>query len=280
MRKHRSWPAAVPGGTPALFIRFRSAEQCTPHVPSNEEKIMRSLVAALSLAAAVGCDVATAPEPSEQVSPPTSPPTACPGYAIPDRCPPFPTGGNNVITGSVVERTREGTRPRPYARVWAWVQRSNNGYSAGSVRTDGDGNYRFPTLPDAFIVLQAGADGYDQPCASTLHLTSNGAQATIEVVSETAPVYDPDPPAPALRGVVYEMTPGGRLPVAGARVFVETLFEIVAATTMTDEQGRYSLCRLPTTGTYVTPVKKGYVLKGTDVALAGVMTIDLEMTRQ
>jgi hypothetical protein len=244
------------------------------------ESVVSRLTLALGLTAILGCDVATAPEPAEQLSSPTTPPTNCPGYAMPDRCPPFPTGGSNVITGSVLERTPEGTRPRPDRRVWAWVQRSNNGYSAGSVRTDADGNYSFPTLPDAFIVLQAGGDGYDQPCASTLQLTSSGAQATVEIVSETTPIYDPDPPAPGLRGVVFEMTPEGRRPVARARVFVETLFEIVAATTMTDEQGRYSVCRLPTTGTYVTPVKEGYVLKGTDVALSGVVTLDLEMSRK
>ena len=199
---------------------------------------------------------------------------------MPDRCPPFPTGGSNAITGSVVERTPDGLRPLPDFRLWAWVQYPNgNGYSAG-IRTDADGKYVLLTLPDAFIVLHAGGSGYDQPCASTLRLASNDAQATVEIVSENAPVYDPDPPPPAIRGVVYEMTPDGRSPVAGARVFVETLFEIVAATTMTDKLGRYSLCRLPTTGTYVTPVKTGYALKGTDVALSGVVTLDLEMTRK
>ena len=207
--------------------------------------------------------------------------TGCPGYAIPTSCPPFPTGGNSFISGVVLERTATGTRPKGGASVWAWVQYANgNGYSAGRVQTDANGEYRFPNLPNALIVLQTGGGGYDQPCASVVELAGPSATANLEVVSETNPIVDTDPSPPALRGVVYENTTSGRKPVPGARVFFETLFEIVAATTTTDELGRYSLCRLPSTNTFVTPVKAGYVTTPRSVSVSGVIEMDMEMKTQ
>ena len=245
-------------------------------------KSMDKLIRALCLTALISCDAVTAPDPVEEIrtDPEASPTSPCPGYADPGRCPPFPTGGPNVITSTVLERTRDGTKPLAGARVWAWVQYSNgNGYSAGSVSSDADGNYRFPLLPDAFIVLQTGGD-YDQPCAATLQLSAPGASANIEAVAAAAPIYDPDPPPRSITGVVYENTPNGRHPMAGVRVFVETLSEIVTATTTTDAEGRYSVCRLPSTGTFVTPFLPGYQVKATEVVLGdGVIHLDLEMRR-
>jgi len=205
---------------------------------------------------------------------------ACPGYADPSHCPPFPTGGSGVISGVLRERSATGSLPRGGASVWAWVQFPDHGYSAGRVQTNANGEYRFPNLPGALIILQAGGGGYDQPCASAVAFSGSSETADLEVVSDAAPIFDPDPPPPALIGVVYENTASGRQPVPGARVFFETLFEIVAATTTTDELGRYSLCRLPPFTPFVTPVKEGYVTTGRSVSVSGVTEMDLEMKRQ
>lgn len=204
----------------------------------------------------------------------------CPGYALPSNCPPFPTGGSNFITGVVRERSAAGTSPIGGATVWAWVQYPDHGYSAGGVQTDASGKYRFPNLPDALIVMEAGGGGYDHPCASVFQLGSPSVTEDLELVSDAHPIFDPDPAPPALTGVVYENVAGGRQPVAGARVFFETLFEIVAATTTTDEHGRYSLCRLPSWNSFVTPVKAGYITSSREVSVSGVMEMDIEMTRQ
>lgn len=206
----------------------------------------------------------------------------CPGYAIPSSCPPFPTGGSRVISGVVRGRTVAGTQPLAGAFVWAWVQLPSSGYSRGRVETDASGNYRMSDLPAARILLQSWSAGYDQPCASLVELTAPSATADIELVAETNPVVMTEPPAPALYGVVYEQTPSGKKPVPGARVFFETSMDLVAATTTTNEQGRYTLCRLPALSSVqaVTPVKAGYVTRATTVSVSGVTQLDLEMERQ
>lgn len=207
---------------------------------------------------------------------------SCPGYAIPSSCPPFPTGGSRAISGVVRGRTAAGTQPLAGAFVWAWVQMASSGYSRGRVETDASGNYRISDLPPALILLQAWSAGYDQPCGSLVELTAPSATADIELVAETNPVVMPEPPAPALYGVVYEDAAGGRKPVSGARVFFETSMDLVAATTTTDEQGRYTLCRLPALSPFqaVTPVKAGYITQATTVSVSGVTQLDLEMERQ
>lgn len=240
---------------------------------TRELPAIRMLIAALGI---VGCDGVTDPRPTPVTETPVS---GCPGYAIPSSCPPFPTGGNNVITGVVLERTSTGTRPFGPGGVWAFVDLVDRGYSAGRAETNANGEYRFPLLPNALVILQGGGGKYDQPCASLVELWSSTATANIEIVSEEAPIVDAAPPPPALTGVVYEMTANGRQPVPGARVFVETHMEVVAATTTTDQSGRYSLCRLPFPS-YVTPVKDGYVIAGKSVSITGVVQMDLEMKRQ
>ena len=207
--------------------------------------------------------------------------TECPGYAIPTNCPPFPTGGSSVIRGTVVERSRESIRPAAGASVWAWVQYPNgNGYSAGRIQTDSLGVYQFGGLPNALIVMQTAAPGFDQPCASIVQLAGPSATANLELVSQANPIAEADPPRPSLVGTVYEITASGRQPVPGARVYFETLFEIVAATTTTDQLGRYSFCRLPSFDSFVTPVRSGYVTSSRAVSVSGRVEMDLEMKRQ
>jgi hypothetical protein len=205
----------------------------------------------------------------------------CPGYAIPDQCPPFQTGGSNAISGIVLERMVSGVVPVSGARIWAWVQLANgSGYSAGSVLADTEGKYFFPNLPNALIVLEARNQVYDQPCATIVNLSSAAATADIELVSSERPILQDSPPSPAIRGMVYEVSPAGRHPVAGARVFFEFLLETVAATMTTDENGFYHLCRLPAGSAWVTPVKAGYITTGRPVTVNGVIEMDLEMKRQ
>jgi hypothetical protein len=205
----------------------------------------------------------------------------CPGYAIPDRCPPFPTGGSNRISGTVMERTTSGLRPVAGAWVWAWVQYANgSGYAASHVETDSQGVYSFPNLPNALIVMDARSASYDQPCATIVELKDTVATANLEVVSSKAPIVQTSPSPPAVTGVVYETTSSGRQPVAGAKVYFEFLFETVAAVTTTDENGRYSLCSLPTTNGWITPWKPGYITTSRPLTVSGIMELDLEVKRQ
>lgn len=206
--------------------------------------------------------------------------TYCPGYAIPSSCPPFPTGGPNVLTGTVVERAATGTTPLAGVSVWAWVEYPNgNGYSVGRVETNDRGEYRIPNLPAALIVLQTSRPGYDQPCASFTQLTGSSSTANIEMVWQGNARADTNPPPPALAGGVYEVTASGQKPVADARIYFEWGMEMVVATTTTDALGRYSLCRLPATGA-VTVVKAGYITATRPVSISGVVHMDVEMKRE
>ncbi len=204
----------------------------------------------------------------------------CPGYAIPLACPPFPTGGERTVWGVVLERNKTGTRPAAGVSVWAWVQRPTNGYSAGRVETNALGEYGFSLLPDAQILMQAGGPGYDQPCASLVRMAGSNLRVDLEVVSSAEPIVEEEPAAPALVGMVYETTPEGRRPLAGARIYVEVFVGIVAATTTTDAQGRYSLCRLPAVNSDITAVKSGYSFAEQTIIVDGVTTLDIEMKRQ
>lgn len=204
----------------------------------------------------------------------------CPGYAVPTMCPPFPTGGDLSVTGIVRERTMDGLRPVEGVKVWAWVQRQTNGYSAGGVISGAGGAYTFGILPVSFVVFQAWGSEWDQPCGAGVQLTGNGQTVDIEVVSISRPIYDPTPAAPGITGLVYEQTAAGRLPVAGARVWLEAPVEVYTATTTTDTEGRYSFCRVPPITTYASVWKDGYAPLWKPVSPSGVSVTDFEITRK
>jgi len=169
----------------------------------------------------------------------------CPGYADPADCPPFPTGGDHIISGVVTVRTDQGTQPLANAIVFGWVQRSTNGYSRGGIQTDAEGRYVMDLLPaNATIVLDTYAPGYDQPCAAVVETVTPATTVNIELRAQDSPNFDAAAIRPYLSGVVYEETPTGQEPIAGAHVFFSMLFEINAASTTTDSEGRYRMCSL------------------------------------
>ena len=183
----------------------------------------------------------------------------CPGYADPSNCPPFPTGGSGTISGVVSERTSDGLRPLAGVTVFAWVDLGDHGYARGGTRVDAAGRFSVALLPNATIMLQGFLAGYDQPCAVTVSL-GGSATADIELVSRDHPLPDLATVSPAIKGVVYEMTPTGKQPVAGARIYIDQMMDLISATTTTDENGRYAVCRIPTFGwgQTVYAVKDGY----------------------
>ncbi len=209
----------------------------------------------------------------------------CPGYADPADCPPFPTGGNNVITGVVTVRTAQGSQPLANATVYGWIQRSDNGYSRGGIQTDASGRYRMDLLPaNATVVLSTYAPGYDQPCASVVQTDATTMTVDIELVSQDTPNIDAAAVQPFLTGVVYEETPTGQQPIAGARVFfnVLVLFDINAASTTTDSNGRYRMCKLPTLWSpqLVWAAKSGYQVTEQTVFMSADSTHqDIELKR-
>jgi Big-like domain-containing protein len=207
----------------------------------------------------------------------------CPGYAIPSSCPPFPTGGANAITGVVSERTAEGLRPLPGAVVYAWVQFSDHGYSRGGVESDAGGRYRIDLLPNTLIHLQGWAAGYNQPCGNVVILSGSEATVDIELVSENHPLPDAATAPPVVTGVVYEKVSDTRTPLAGVTMFFETWWDLVSATTTTDANGRYAMCRLPDLSypQVVSALKEGYKTQSQPVFVERAMRteLDFELSR-
>ena len=193
-------------------------------------------------------------------------------------CPPFPTGGPSSLSGRVIDITESVAQSMQGRRVSAWVQMPNAGYAVMSTPIDANGRYTFPSLPaNALVSLYAGGNGFDQPCATMIQVTGTAASLDVEVVAKWKPNFVSAPQPKALTGVVYLVTPTERVPLKNATVFFESFFETVVATTTTDDQGRYSLCRLPDMFSAISAWKHGYRFKQHWMWFTDVNTMDLEV---
>ena len=85
---------------------------------------------------------------------------------------------------------------------------------------------------------------------------------------------------PTLSGVVFETTPEGRRPVAGALVGLGGDNDPWLAGVTTDADGRYLFCRLPVgESTHVWASKTGYAVTDVNVQIDGSGQRDLEISR-
>lgn len=196
------------------------------------------------------------------------PPTTGPSPA------PTPTPVGSVVSGVVLERTSQGARPVPGATVSLL-------FPVRQTATDAAGRYRFAGVPDGFFVLQAWKGiGFDQPCGATVHLTAD-ATIDIELVPQDSPSLSMALGSPILSGVVFETTSEGRRPVPGARIFLGGDIDPVIATTTSNADGRYLLCRLPVgVSTYVDAAKSGYASTNLPLQIQGDAVVDIEMIKR
>lgn len=171
--------------------------------------------------------------------------------------------------------------------MFGWVQQATTGSTTGPVQTDGNGRFTFAVPPGAQVRLQSAAPGAFQPCQVVVH-------ADTDVTADIHAVIDPRqlgahlPPellarTPVLSGTVFEQaTDGRRTPLADVRVELDALYGlgVVAATTLTDANGRYILCGLADEpSTYLFASKAGYRLFESSVTLNGNTTLDIELRR-
>lgn len=163
-----------------------------------------------------------------------------------------PPKGPYVVTGVVAE----GGVPIAGASVNAWVYDPKMGMSYsymwvnGGVLTDAQGNFRMPKLPAGGRVwFVAYKDGYLQQCAAPSFYIDRDTTTTLSLVSIASLATSTSRPEMAgfrsVSGVVDEITPAGKRPVAGAYVNFVTDAEFDFATTRTDADGRFLLCGLP-----------------------------------
>ena len=210
--------------------------------------------------------------------------TGCAGYAIPENCPPIPTGGTSIVSGVVKEWTSSGLKPVADAIVFGWVQAPSFGYATGGVLTDSQGRFVHQSLPNQKLELYAHKDGLTQPCGMLIEVTGDNEPVNLEMVSRDNPMLQATTPLPRISGMVYEMVNGVRVPVSGVWLVFEPFDDLVAATIYSNVDGQYALCRLHTLGfgQIIGAYKEGYelgynvlnVLPGSDTKF------DIEMKRQ
>ena len=177
--------------------------------------------------------------------------------------------GTHTLRGEVFDAYQG---PVANVAIFVWVDTGRGGYSwseARSYSTDSAGHFEVSGLPDASdarVFISAYRQGFFQPCAVTLQMTSDVTR-NIELVSAQtlSSLQAPAPQTahdPTLTGTVYEMTAAGRQPVAGANVIVDGLvgMGLVIATTQTDLSGHYFLCDWPSGPTVIFEAyKQGYI---------------------
>ena len=171
--------------------------------------------------------------------------------------------------------------------MFGWVQQATQGNTTGQVPTDGNGSFSFRVPQGAQVRLQSAAPGAFQPCQVVV-------RADADVMADIHVVLDPKQlgahlPAellgrtPVLSGVVFEQAgDGNRTQLADVRVELDGLGGLgwVAATTMTDADGRYVLCDLgDDPSSYLFASKAGYRLFESKVTLGGNTTLDIELRR-
>ena len=143
---------------------------------------------------------------------------------------------------------QNGAVPAFGGRVFGWVEHDQSGYSSG-VEISATGRYELRVATDTTWVSLAGP-GF-QPCAVAFSPQGNSTVDINLVVDPLALVANLPPglmlKAPTLSGTVYEQSPSGRRPIAGAWVGLDGLYGdgVVLANTLTDSAGRYVLCGVP-----------------------------------
>jgi hypothetical protein len=148
-----------------------------------------------------------------------------------------------------------GSGPIALARIDVWIQTNGFSYSltwaqGGSPLISGtDGRVRIPAPDGALLVVNAYKDGYVQPCMVAVTAAS-GLSFDVELVAQaTLDSHGAPPPQTAtgtsVTGTVTEMVAGNPQPVPGASVWLGDSFGISYARTMTDRDGRYLVCNLP-----------------------------------
>lgn len=202
---------------------------------------------------------------------------------------PSPSTPNSAVTGVVYEVTAAGRRPLGGVGI-----DMSAGYQSWppQVTTDGDGRYTFPTVLPSLALsgqkLIAEKAGYSQPCRvqvvpgirdHDIHLVSNVTLATAGM-----PASFPIVP-PVLNGAVFEQTPAGRQPIAGASIildFTGGMGWAPSARTTTDPRGRYVLCNVEVGtgfGLSALVAKEGYASAFVDATVRPPNSFDIELKR-
>lgn len=206
-------------------------------------------------------------------------PSGCPGYPNQTQCP--PTDGRYSISGVLTLRTTSGTVPLAGTAVGGFVIMTNGNYygNMAPVITDADGRYQFSNVPNGFVILGAAAPHAYQPCAAVATVSGANSVQDLELVDSAATRPPTAADSPTLSGVVYRSTGAGRELVAGAAIEFEFPPEVIVLQTITDAEGRYSLCHLPAGRGALNVWLDGLPVAGSIVYISGDQVLDFDLTR-
>lgn len=210
--------------------------------------LSRAIVVGTAAIAAIACD-GSALDPGASASA-----TAMPVPAA--ATPPGWGAGSNRIEGDIVDFYSGAVAG---ATVWLVGTTLTESYltwrrlPGAPFKSDGAGYFLVTNLPEASVYISASKPGFVHPCAVRVD-SGSPRRVTVELLHESR--LDSVVPArpqlgvePALTGHVFELTPGGRSPVAGARLHVSVREDIwaddVVAVTISDRGGGFFLCNLP-----------------------------------
>jgi hypothetical protein len=134
--------------------------------------------------------------------------------------------------------------------VFGWVQRPGFGFATGRIPVDANGGIAFNVPADTLRVNIMGQP--HQPCAVTL-APKGDTTADLHVITDVGQLGNNIPASlraqtPTISGLVYEQTSQGPRPLPGAWVYLDGVYGDgnIIASTLTDADGRYLLCGVPT----------------------------------
>jgi hypothetical protein len=160
-----------------------------------------------------------------------------------------PDDGLHTLSGQVFEQSPQGRIPLDGFVYFDSVRPGDSFTTGGNVTTTA-GRYLFEHVPTGTSIrlrAQALHVGWrNQPCAAQTVVQSDMV-LDIEVVRPGAAGVTSG--SPIVTGVVYQTTPGGRVPIPDADVsFTQGCRGLRTPYTRTDGAGRFAFCRVPTGG--------------------------------
>jgi hypothetical protein len=237
--------------------------------------------------------VTATPTPSPSpVATPTQSHRATPFTGLPSSTFLATPGVTHTITGTITELGPQGQQPVAGARIDVYLYSSSRSGHWMSDVTETNGRYELWGIPSGAIALLYAGKGNDleyvQPCVHEVTVT-NDVSLDIEIVPRLAGGAAANAAARRgsatfLTGVVYGQPPDGtRAPLPDAVVWLDGDMTPLAATTITDPDGRYVLCGIPRgRHDFAVTAEGGYdILKNPQrsIDVAGDMTLDVELRR-
>jgi hypothetical protein len=167
----------------------------------------------------------------------------------PPAAPTPPTQASVTLSGVVFDHTSTG--PIPRANVPVLVRAGQSNFVFMEVTSDAVGRYSVSGVPAGSISIAAtGGSGYFAPCPAGWGEVRSDRVFDVHVVSAAllstagAPAGMPRLGSIWVSGVVFERTPQGTQPIAGAMVNLDGdgADPRIGSTTLTDAAGRYLAC--------------------------------------